>query len=411
MRFKKRKKRGLVLLLAAVLLASVLSGCGASRDRAGSGASDKGTRLQVVTTIFPQYDFARYIGGDRADVHMLLKPGEEIHSYEPTPQDIRLIQNSDLFIYVGGENDVWVDNILKSVGEDGPRAVRLLDLAGKTYAEQDLEGMMPERGGHEHSHEDHDAHAETEAETAHEAEAEEDHAHEETETETAHETGEEDHDHAEDAAEEDHSHHAGGRSHADEPDEHVWTSPENCVTLIAELTDIFCETDPENAAVYRANGDDYRRKFEDLDRQYLEMAARARRKTILFGDRFPFRYLAEELGLTCYAAFSGCSSDSEPNAATIAFLINKAAEEELPVVFKIEFSNGNIAEAICEAAQVRADRRAARTQSGAEPPRMQVLQLHSCHNVTRDEFESGQTCLSLMKKNLKALETALGAGQ
>ena len=183
------------------------------------------------------------------------------------------------------------------------------------------------------------------------------------------------------------------------------------MTLIAELTDIFCETDPENAAVYRANGDDYRRKFEDLDRQYLEMAARAGRKTILFGDRFPFRYLAEELGLTCYAAFSGCSSDSEPNAATIAFLINKAAEEELPVVFKIEFSNGNIAEAICEAAQVRADRRAARTQSGAEPPRMQVLQLHSCHNVTRDEFESGQTCLSLMKKNLKALETALGAGQ
>ena len=144
------------------------------------------------------------------------------------------------------------------------------------------------------------------------------------------------------------------------------------------------------------------------------MAAKAGRKTILFGDRFPFRYLAEELGLTCYAAFSGCSAESEPSAATIAFLIDKAAEEQLPVVFQIEFSNGNIARAISEAAQVKIKRNAAKRAEGAggtagtEIPRIQVLQLHSCHNVTGNEFNSGETCLSLMTKNLQALRTALG---
>ena len=208
----------------------------------------------------------------------------------------------------------------------------------------------------------------------------------------------------------------GGHTHVHggEPDEHVWTSPENCVILIRALTEEFCSADPDNAQTYRTNGDAYREAFETLDTQYLEMAAKAGRKTILFGDRFPFRYLAEELGLTCYAAFSGCSAESEPSAATIAFLIDKAAEEQLPVVFQIEFSNGNIARAISEAAQVKIKRNAAKRAEGAggtagtEIPRIQVLQLHSCHNVTRNEFNSGETCLSLMTKNLEALRTALG---
>ena len=332
---------------------------------AGISTSDaeENSRLQVVTTFFPQYDFARQITGDCADVTMLLKPGEEVHSYEPTPQDIKTIQNSDFFIYVGGENDVWVENILDSVKDDqeGPRAVRLLDLV-ETYAEEHLEGMMEEKG---HSHE-----------------------------------------HEESGAEEDHDH-----GHEEEPDEHVWTSPENCVILIEKLTEIFCEADPANAAVYRENGHSYQRSFEELDAEYREMAAGAARRTILFGDRFPFRYLAEELGLTCYAAFSGCSSESEPSASTIAFLIDKAYEERLPVVFQIEFSNGNIARAICEAVNLKikmaADQELNVSDDTQEPVR--VLKLHSCHNLTRDEFLSGETCLSLMTKNLEALRTALGA--
>ena len=424
---------------AVLLLVLILSGCGKSRpgQAAGSGKGDAESRLQVVATIFPQYDFARQIAGGKADVYMLLKPGEEIHSYEPTPQDIKMIQNSDLFIYTGGENDVWVENILASFGEEkgGPRTVRLLDLV-ETFEEEELEGMMPEKGEHDHGHsseeeavEGHDHEAEEdhvheteedhdhEAEEDHDHEAEEDHEHE-TEEDNDHETEEEydhekedDRDHVSDAATI-----TGGHTHVHggEPDEHVWTSPENCVTLIRALTEEFCSADPDNAQTYRTNGDAYRDAFEELDAQYLEMAAKAVRKTILFGDRFPFRYLAEELGLTCYAAFSGCSAESEPSAATIAFLIDKAAEEQLPVVFQIEFSNGNIARAISEAAQVKVKRNTAKRAesaggtAGTEIPRIQVLQLHSCHNVTGNEFSSGETCLSLMTKNLQALRTALG---
>ena len=370
--------------------------------RAGTSApvAEENSRLQVVTTIFPQYDFARHIAGDRADVTMLLKPGEEVHSYEPTPQDIKKIQNCDLFIYVGGENDVWVENILDSVkgDQEGPQTVRLLALV-ETYSEEHLEGMMEEKG-HDHDHE-------------HEPEgtAEEDH----------------DHDHKADASDQNtkgtnaHSTHA--HSHEEEPDEHVWTSPQNCVILIEKLTEEFCAADPVNAEYYRKNGDAYRKEFEELDARYRDMAASASRKTILFGDRFPFRYLAEELGLTCYAAFPGCSSESEPSAATIAFLIDKAAEEKLPVIFQIEFSNGNIARAISEAAELKMKINAAKQaeeSSGGENNsglsaaeaggmKIQVLQLHSCHNITADEFKSGQTCLSLMTKNLEALRTALGA--
>ena len=411
------------VISAFLLLTLILSGCGSKAsgrtEDPVKGAAE--SRLQVVATIFPQYDFARQIAGGKADVYMLLKPGEEIHSYEPTPQDIKMIQNSDLFIYTGGENDVWVENILASLGEEkgGPRTVRLLDLV-ETFEEEELEGMMPEKGEHDHGHE-----AGEEADEDHEHEADADHDHE---TEEVHNHGtEDDHDHE---AEGDHNHETeddrdhvsdaatitGGHTHVHggEPDEHVWTSPENCVTLIQALTEEFCSADPDNAQTYRTNGDAYREAFEELDAQYLEMAAKAVRKTILFGDRFPFRYLAEELGLTCYAAFSGCSAESEPSAATIAFLIDKAAEEQLPVVFQIEFSNGNIARAISEAAQVKVKRNTAKRAesaggtAGTEIPRIQVLQLHSCHNVTGNEFNSGETCLSLMTKNLEALRTALG---
>jgi zinc transport system substrate-binding protein len=399
----KKKSLFSKAVCAFLLLSMMLSGCGRNIPGQISGR-EKGeaeSRLQVVATIFPQYDFARQIAGDKADVYMLLKPGEEIHSYEPTPQDIKMIQNSGLFIYTGGENDVWVENILASLGEEdrGPHAVRLLDLV-ETYEEESLEGMMPEKGDHDHEHE---------------AEEERDHV-----SETMTITG-------------GHTHVHGG-----EPDEHVWTSPKNCVTLIQALTEEFCSADPANARIYQANGNACREAFEELDQQYLEAAAKAGRRTILFGDRFPFRYLAEELDLTCYAAFSGCSAESEPSAATIAFLIDKAAEERLPVVFQIEFSNGYIARAISEAAQVRMKKNAVKQAGGtsedskasmgaaasADPaaaadsaatgnpemeiPEVKVLQLHSCHNVTRDEFDSGETCLSLMTKNLEALRTALG---
>lgn len=321
--------------LLICLSVCLLGGCGQAQDPADG-------RLSVVTTIFPQFDFARQINGGTADgrarIRMLLRPGEEIHSYEPTPADIRDIMACDLFIYVGGENDVWVEEILSSMGEEGPRTLRLMDMVD-VYEEEALEGMQEEKG---HDHEEGIDH-------------EEDH--------------EEGHDH--------------------EEDEHVWTSPVNAALITEAIAEAMEEEDPENAAFYGENTAAYLEKISGLDEAFRDLTEKAGRKTLVFGDRFPFRYFAEEYGLTCFAAFPGCSAESEPSAATLAFLIGKVREEKIPLVFSIEFSNGNIARAICEAA-------------GAEPARF-----YSCHNVTADQMEEGVTWLSMMEDNLEVLERAL----
>ena len=268
---------------------------------------------------------------------MLLKPGEEIHSYEPTPQDIRDIQNCDLFIYVGGENDAWVEEILESMGEEAPETLRLMDMV-EVYSEETVEGMQEEKGAHEHEDEGHDH--------------------------------EEDHDH-------------------EEADEHVWTSPVNAAVITARIAEAMEEKDPANAALYRENAEAYIGELKRLDDSFRRLTESAVRRTLVFGDRFPLRYFAEEYGLDYYAAFPGCSADCEPSAATMAFLINKVRQEQIPVVFCIEFSNGNIARAICET-------------TGAAP-----MTFYSCHNVTADQMKAGVTYIDMMEDNLLVLEKAL----
>lgn len=280
-------------------------------------------KLKVVTTIFPQYDFARQIAGDKAEVAMLLKPGMESHSYEPTPQDIKLIQNSDLFIYTGGENDVWIEEILSSMGDKKPATLKLLDIV-PTVKEEVVKGM-------EHNHDDDE----------------------------------------------------------DEPDEHVWTSPKNAMAIVNSIAAKMSEKDPENAKTYETNRENYILQLKSLDTAFRDVVKNAKRKTILFGDRFPFRYFADEYGLRYYAAFSGCSTETEASAATIAFLINRVKQEHLPVVFTIEFSNGKIADSISDA-------------TGAKK-----VTLFSNHNISRDQLEAGETFLSLMNKNVESLNTAL----
>jgi zinc transport system substrate-binding protein len=348
----------------------LISGCGSSaasedgRNTAQTDTAAGGKRLQVVTTIFPQYDFARQIAGDCADVTMLLKPGEEVHSYEPTPQDIKLIQNSDLFIYTGGENDVWVENILASLSEkeQGPRTVRLVDLV-ETYEEEHLEGMMPEKGAHDH-------------------ESEHDHEHE---SEEAEETGD---DHVLEKAEVTAAH---THAHA-EADEHVWTSPENCVTLVGKLTEEFCGLDPANAENYQKNGSACREAFEELDAQYREMAASAQRRTILFGDRFPFRYLADDYNLKYYAAFVGCSAETEASFETVIFLAKKVDELGLNAVLTIEKSDKKIAKTIV---------------SNTKKKSAEILEMDSLQSITQKDIKAGRSYLSAMKKNLEVLKKAL----
>lgn len=318
-------KRTLSMLLASLLTAGLLSGCGTAGTQSTADAADK---LSIVTTIFPQYDFTRQIVGDHAEVTMLIKPGAESHSFDPTPQDIKKIQNADLFIYTGGENDVWVDGILSSMGESQPETLKLLDCV-PTVTEELVEGM----------------------EQAHE----EDEAHEEEE----------------------------------EVDEHVWTSPQNAMRIVDKIAAVLSEKDAANAADYQANSAAYVEKLRGLDESFRDVVTSGARKTVLFGDRFPFRYLADAYGLKYYAAFSGCSTESEADAATVAFLVDEVKKDQLPVVFTIEFSNGRIADSIADA-------------TGAKK-----LILHSCHNVSAEDMAGGATYLSLMEQNVENLREAL----
>ena len=324
-------KKHISVILTAVLAAVCLSACGQSGKTEDAGASE----LSVVATIFPPYDFTRQIAGDDADVIMLLSPGAESHSYEPTPQDIRTIQSCDLFIYTGGESDVWVEDILSSMGDQMPETLRLVDCV-PTVTEEIVEGM-------EHGHEEH----------------------------------------------EDHGDHEDLEDHEEETDEHVWTSPQNAIKIVENITSRLCEMDPDNAGSYEKNSAGYIEQLEMLDASFWEVVGQAERRTILFGDRFPFRYFADEYGLEYYAAFPGCSDETEASAATVAFLINKVNEEQIPVIFTIERSNGKLADSICEA-------------TGAEK-----RILYSCHNVTGNQLDSGATYLSMMMENVESLRAAL----
>lgn len=313
-------KKIISLVLAVITAVSVLCGCTADNDKKNDG------KLKVITTIFPTYDFARQIGEDKIDITMLLKPGMESHNFEPSPKDIVNIQNSDLFIYVGGESDEWVRTILESDDKKPKKIISLMECVD-TVEEITTEGMTAED-----KHED------------------------EEETEY---------------------------------DEHVWTSPKNAVTITKKIAEAMEELDPDNKTLYEENTRSYSAELSRLDSEFRQTVDSSKNKTIIFGDRFPFRYFADEYGLSYYAAFPGCSAETEPSAATISFLIDKVKEKNIPVVFKIEFSNGKVAQTV------------------AEPTGAKVLEFHSCHNIDADSMEKGATYISIMEENLKNLKEAL----
>ena len=328
-RFRQR-----MLLFFIMTAGLLLTGCSAVRPEAGP-APDGGERVRVAATIFPPCDFVRQIGGEYVDVVQLLKPGMEPHSYEPSPADIIRIMDSDLFLYAGGESDVWVEEILEG-SDHAPVSCSLLDWVDP-LEEETSEGMQVKEHHHEH------------------AEGETDGVHlEETEY-----------------------------------DEHVWTSPVNAQLLVEQIRDVLISLDPCREEIYEKNAAAYLEELRALDEDYRQMTENAKRKTLVFGDRFPFLYLVRTYGLEYYAAFPGCSGESEPSAATIAFLTDQVEEEGIPGVFQLELSNGRVADAIAEAA-------------GAE-----TEILHSCHTLTVSEAERGETYLSLMRRNLEALRRAL----
>ena len=317
-------KKILCFILISSLL-PVLSGCGGAPEKAEGG-------MTIVAANFPAYDFARAVAGE-AGVKLLLPPGGEAHSYEPTPADVIAIQECDLFIYAGGENEEWVAQMIQGLELDPDRAIAMLEVV-EPLTEEHIEGMEPERG-HEHGH------------------------------------GE-------------------GCEHGhEEYDEHVWTSPKNAALIVQAICDRLSRIRPFRAGELAANAESYKKELERLDGEFREVVNNGRRKTLVFADRFPVRYFTEEYGLKYYAAFPGCSAQCEASPKTVAFLIDRVREENIPAVFKIELSNGSIARAVAES-------------TGAK-----VLTFTSCHNLTRDEFQAGATYISLMEENLQNLREAL----
>ncbi|MBC3888213.1 zinc ABC transporter substrate-binding protein [Acetobacterium paludosum] len=319
----KKLYKTLLLLLAVVLTITAFSACS---EKEAQTKTDNG-KINVVATIFPEYDFLRQIAGDHINLTMLLKPGAESHSYEPTPQDILNVQNADMFVYVGGDSDAWVSSILDSMDKSKMKIVTLMDCVN-LVKEETVEGMEPEA----------------------------------TEATATDET---------------------------EMDEHVWTSPKNSILIVQKLCDELCTVDPDNAGSYKINTENYINKLKHLDNEFQDVVDHAARKEIVVGDRFPFRYFVDDYGLTYYAAFPGCSTDTEASAATVAFLIDKVKTDQIPVVFHIELSNEQMCDSIC-------------TATGAKKEL-----LNAVHNVSKDDFDAGVTYLDLMEHNVEVLKEAL----
>jgi len=309
--------------LILITFAALLFGLGGCKQRNAVTRSADG-KLNVTTTNFPPFDFVRHIAKDKVNLSMLLPPGAESHSFEPSPRNIITVQNSGIFIYVGGESDVWADRILESMDTSKMKIIRMMDVVD-AVEEEIVEGM------------------------------------------------EEDDDEGEEIA----------------YDEHVWTSPRNAILIAAAITDALCEVDSANADFYRQNAADYTKELARLDTAFSDIVAGAKRKTIIFADRFPFRYFADAYRLKYFAALPGCSTETEPSAATVKFLIDKIRTEKIPVVFHIELSNEKMADTISG-------------ETGAKK-----LLLHACHNLSKKDFDAGLGYLDFMRGNVENLREAL----
>lgn len=332
----KAINRIISLALSLCLLAAIFTSCGTAQIN----SSDDSGKISIVTTIFPPYDFARQIAGQNADITMLLPPGTESHSYEPSPRDIITIQSCDIFVYGGGESDEWIDSILESMDVSNMQIISMMEVSNALH-EETVEGMQT-AAGHKHDHE-------------HEAEDD---------------------------------WHTSGGSH-EQYDEHVWTSPKNSILICHAICDALCSIDAVNSQQYKQACEQYILQLEQLDNRFNDIVANAKRKSIIFGDRFPFLYLVKEYDLSYWAAYPGCSSETEVSAATLAFLIDKVKAEQIPVVFYLEFSNQKIADIICESTNAK------------------KLQLHSCHTISSDDLQNGVTYIDLMNQNADNLKEAL----
>jgi zinc transport system substrate-binding protein len=344
-----------------------MAGCFTACSTNTVRAAKESKNLQIVTTIFPIYDWTMNILGDNpagAEVTMLLDNGADLHSYQPTAADIMKISTCDVFVYVGGESDEWVDDALKEAVNKDMIVINLMDELGNAVKEEEIiEGME----GHDYEHGEDDEH-----EHEHEHEDHDDH---------------DEHDH-EDHDEHEHHHEEGEAEY----DEHVWLSLKNASVLVSCIAGAVGKADAANSETYRANASAYIDKINALDKEYADMISSASRNVVLFGDRFPFRYMVDDYGLTYYAAFVGCSAESEASFETVTFLSGKVDEYSLPAVLTIEGREHKIAETII---------------SNTATKDQKILSLDSMQTTTINDVKNGTTYISVMENNLEVLKEAL----
>lgn len=383
--FKKKKKLSASsLLLAGLFLCIVLSvGCSVVKNTSGKNATRKNAesentieqnsiekgnsnKISIVCTTFPQYDWVKNILGEEAErfnVTLLLDNGVDMHSYQPAVKDIATVGSSNLFIYVGGESDTWVEDALKEAKNKDLKAINLMETLDNFVKEEEVvEGMQEERKSLGHSHE-------------------------KSSKEKQEQTQKESHENSQEIN--------GQKEAADEEpeyDEHIWLSIRNAEIMVKNIEKAIEQLDSDNAKVYQNNAENYIKKLDTLDKQYANTIQNAKYKAILFGDRFPFRYMADDYDLKYYAAFAGCSAETMAGFETVTFLAKKADELRLPVILTIENSDGRIAEAV---------------KSNTTKKNQKILAMNSLQSVTKEQLADGITYLQVMQENLSVLSEAL----
>lgn len=359
-----------VVFIVTISMILGMAGCGKTTEK------EDNYRLKIVTSLFPYYDMARAVIGDvkGIDLKMTVTPGQDSHSFEPTPSDVIQMENADVLIYNGGSLETWIDTLLDSLNNKNQIQMKMMDYVD-VLNEEIVEGMdtrFEEHDHDEHSHKEDNHNKENHKEDSH---SEENHKED---------------NHSEDSSNDSEFHNEDSEEEHEETDEHIWTSPVNEIIMTEKICETLSKALPEEKENFQKNAENYISQLKELDNEFRTIVENAKINEIIFADKFPLQYFAKEYGLKYYAAFPGCGSDMEPSAKTIGFLVDKIKEDNIKAVFYLELSSHIVADAI-------------ETDTGAKP-----LQFNSCHNITQKQFDSGVTYVDLMKENVNNLKIALG---
>lgn len=359
-----------VVFIVTISMILGMAGCGKTTEK------EDNYRLKIVTSLFPYYDMARAVIGDvkGIDLKMIVTPGQDSHSFEPTPSDVIQMENADVLIYNGGSLETWIDTLLDSLNNKNQIQMKMMDYVD-VLNEEIVEGMdtrFEEHDHNEHSHKEDNHNKENHKEDSHSGE-----------------NYKEDN-HSKDSSNDSEFHNEDSEEEHEETDEHIWTSPVNEIIMTEKICEKLSKALPEEKENFQKNAESYISQLKELDNEFRTIVENAKINEIIFADKFPLQYFAKEYGLKYYAAFPGCGSDMEPSAKTIGFLVDKIKEDNIKAVFYLELSSHIVADAI-------------ETDTGAKP-----LQFNSCHNITQKQFDSGVTYVDLMKENVNNLKIALG---